>query len=344
MKKVRWGLLSTANINRALIPAIRKSSRSDLVGVASRTQDSARDYARKWKIPFYFGSYQEMLKSGEIDAVYIGLPNHLHAEWSVKALNAGVAVLCEKPFAISLAQVEAMIKASRENNLPLAEAFMYRHHPQTKLVGQWVRDGNLGRITVIKGAFEYVLPTRQRQPDNLNVRLVPEYGGGCLWDVGVYPLSYGQYLMGRAPDWVVGSQHLGETGVDEVFTAQLSYGSEGDQPVIGQFTGSFSTPFQTFMEITGTEGRLYLTRPFASLERGAQVLFTDIHGKTKKLPVPKKSLYLGEVEDLEAALLDGKPTLVSLEESRDHILTALALYQSAKTGKTVSLEEYQAGK
>lgn len=342
MNKVRWGLLSTAKINRALIPVIRQSPRSELAAVASRSPELARAYAQKWKIGASFGGYQEMLESGLIDAVYIGLPNHLHAEWTIKALTAGLAVLCEKPFATSLAEVDAMIEASRKNGLPLAEAFMYRHHPQTKLVGQLVREGSLGEITSLRGCFEYDLSPQQRQPENLNVRLVPEYGGGCLWDVGVYPLSYFQYLMGQTPAWVVGSQRLGETGVDEYFTAQLGYADEAGRPILGQFTSSFMTPFQTSLEITGTKGRLTITRPFTNLARGAALLFTDRTGKRKKLAFPQKTLYLGEVEDLESALLDGKPPLISLEESRNHILTALALYHSARSGDLVRLDDVPA--
>ncbi len=147
--KVRWGLLSTAHINRRLIPAIRASKRGELVAVASRSLSKAEDYAANWNIPVAFGSYQDMLDSGQIDVVYISLPNHLHAEWSIRALQAGVHVLCEKPFAITLEQVDQMIETSRQTEKVLAEAFMYRHHPQTKIVGEWVRSGRLGEIRLV---------------------------------------------------------------------------------------------------------------------------------------------------------------------------------------------------
>ena len=131
MNKVRWGLLSTANINRQVIPPIRVAERAELVAVASRSQASADAYAARWDIPRAFGSYQAMLDSGEIDAVYISLPNQLHAEWTIRALEAGVNVLCEKPFAITMDEVDAMIAAANRTGKVLAEAFMYRHHPQT---------------------------------------------------------------------------------------------------------------------------------------------------------------------------------------------------------------------
>ena len=337
MTSIRWGLLSTANINRKVIPAIRESQRSKVSAVASRSQVKAEEYAEKWNIPAAFGSYEEMLGSGEVDVVYISLPNHLHAEWTIKALQSGVHVLCEKPFATSMDDVEAMINTSRETGIVLAEAFMYRHHPQTKLVGEWIHDGRLGDITLIRGTFNYQLPNEQRQPNNLNVRLVPEFGGGSLWDVGIYPLSFTQFLMGGPPTWVFGSQLLTETGVDDMFAGQMGYSFEPGSEVLAQISSSFIAPYHTFMEIVGTEGRLYLNRPFNSMNKEQVILLTDKKGKTKRVKAPKKSLYLGEVEDMEAAILDGTTPYLGLEETRNHVRTALTLYESAQTGQVVHL-------
>jgi predicted dehydrogenase len=339
MTTVRWGLLSTANINRKLIPAIRESARGGLVAVASRSIEKAREYASEWKIPLAFGSYEEMLSSGEIDAVYIGLPNHLHAEWSIKSLLAGVHVLCEKPFTTSLDSVDRMIAASHKSGCALAEAFMYRHHPQTKLISQLIHDGKLGEISLIRGTFNFKLGDKGRKPDSLNVRMVPEYGGGCLWDVGIYPLSYAQFLMGSPPDWVFGSQVLGPTGIDEVFAGQMGYKTAGGGEVLAQISSSFNTPFHTFMEIIGTEGKLHITRPFTDLNRNAQISLTDQKGKIQKIRVPKKSLYIGEVEDIQAAILEKNNPLISLEESKNHVRTALALYQSAQTGNVKNIQD-----
>ena len=233
---VRWGLLSTANINRRLIPAIRASARGQLVAVASRSQASASAYAAKWEIPRAFDSYEAMLASDEIDAVYIGLPNHLHAEWTVRALEQGKHVLCEKPFAITLADVDHMIAAAQNAGRVLAEAFMYRHHPQIKLVGEWVHGGRLGEITVVRGAFSFTLS------DPENIRLNPDTGGGCLWDVGVYPLSFAQFVMGGPPKRVWGEQRLGETGVDVVFAGQMAYGGGAVWPKSPVRSAHLSTP------------------------------------------------------------------------------------------------------
>ena len=333
-QKIRWGLLSTANINRRVIPAIRQSARGELVAVASRSPESAAAYAQEWEIPQAFGSYQEMLDSGAVDAVYISLPNHLHAEWSIKAMQAGVHVLCEKPFALSLLEVDDMIAASQATGMVLAEAFMYRHHPQTKIVGEIVRSGKLGEITVVRGVFNFSMDPAERAAHHLNVRLVPDWGGGCLWDVGVYPLSYAQYIFGGPPEWVSGSQWLGEFGIDETFCGQMGYPGGG----LAQISSAFRSPFHTHMEIIGTEGRLESTRPFTGVEDEAQRLtFFDASGKAEEIPVPEEYLYLGEIEDMHNAILDGAPGYLTLEETRNHVKTVLALYESANTGKVVKL-------
>jgi D-xylose 1-dehydrogenase (NADP+, D-xylono-1,5-lactone-forming) len=327
MASVRWGLLSTANINRRLIPAIQASPRGVLTAVASRDRTVADAYARKWDIPYAFGGYQAMLDSDQVDAVYIGLPNHLHTEWTIKALQAGKHVLCEKPFALHLADVDAMIETSQRTGRVLAEAFMYRHHPQTKIAADWIQNGYLGEPFLVQSMFSYLLTDRQ------NVRLVSKYGGGCLWDVGIYPLSFAQYIFGGAPLRVSGYQRTGPSGVDEVFTGQMEYPNGR----LAQISASFCTPYHTYAEVFGTAGRLRLTRPFNALEEQRQMTFYPLDGEPLELPVPEVELYSGEVEDMHAAILDGVPPYLTLEETRDHIRTALALYTAARQGATISL-------
>jgi predicted dehydrogenase len=333
-KKIRWGLLSTANINRRVIPAIRQSEQGELVAVASRTKESANQYANNWDIPLAFSSYQEMLESGSIDAVYIGLPNHLHGEWSIKAMQAGLHVLCEKPFALTLADVDAMINTQKETRKVLAEAFMYRHHPQTKIIGELVHSGRIGKVTVFRGIFNFSMNPKGRDKNKPNVRLVPGWGGGSLWDVGVYPLSFAQFVFGRAPLWVFGSQWIGDFGVDETFCGQMGYAGGG----FAQISASFRTPYHTFVEIIGTDGRIELTRPFTGLDEleNRSTLFNK-DGKAQEIPVPEEYLYLGEIKDMHAAIIDNTPNFLSLAETRNHIKTTLALYESAKIDKPVQL-------
>lgn len=330
MNKVRWGLLSTANINRRLIPAIRQSAQGELAAVASRSQSAANAYAAEWGIPQAFGSYEAMLESDAVDAVYIGLPNHLHAEWSMKAMQHGKHVLCEKPFALTLAEVDAVTAVSQQTGMHIAEAFMYRHHPQTKIVGEWVKNGRLGDIVLFRGHFSFQIESRG------DVRLVSEYGGGSLWDVGVYPMSFAQFVMDGSPQSVWGRQWLGPSGVEESFSGQMDYGNGRT----AQISSGFRIPFHTWVEIIGTKGRLTLSRPFVGMDDSrCQLLFHHPDDTIEEIPVPEKELYLGEVEDMHAAILDGQPNYLTLAETRDHIRTVLALYESAQSGRVVYLRE-----
>lgn len=330
MDKVRWGLLSTASINRRLIPAIRASERGELVAVASRSRAAADAYAAEWRIPQAFGTYDALLSSGEIDAVYISLPNHLHAEWTIRALEHGLHVLCEKPMAVSIEEVDRMLDAARDNGRVLAEAFMYRHHPQTKIAGAFVREGNLGEISVLRGVFNFSMAGRD------NVRLVPEWGGGSLWDVGVYPLSMAQYLMGGPPVWVYGDQWIGPTGVDEAFNGTLHYANGA----MAQISSGFRTPWYTHFDVLGTKGRLVVTRPFTGLDSPLRKLtFVDATDMAYELDVPEEELYAGEVADMHDAILTGRPPYLGLSETRDQVRTVLALYESARRGERVYVEE-----
>lgn len=327
MNKVRWGLLSTANINAMLIPPIRASKRGELVAVASRSQEKSEAYAAEWEIPLAFGSYEAMLASGEVDAVYIGLPNQLHAEWSINAMERGVHVLCEKPFALTVADVDRMRAVSEATGMVLAEAFMYRHHPQTKIAEAFINSGNLGEVAVVRGAFNFKMEGRE------NVRLVPELGGGAVWDIGCYPISISQFFLGGPPQWVFGDQWLGESGVDELFSGQMHY--SGGR--MAQFSCSFLMPFHTHIEVLGTEGRLTLNEPFRVDNDGNVVMFYPNEGEPREIEVPEKDLYLGEVEDMHAAILDGAKSYLSLEETRNHIRTIVALYESAADHRPVRL-------
>src|SRR5271157_5457952 len=251
-KILRWGLLSTARINARLIPPLNASKRNRLMAVASRSQATADAFAREWKIPGALGSYEALLNDPEIDVIYNPLPNSLHAEWTIKALRAGKHVLCEKPMALSLAEMDAIKVASQETNRVVMEAFMYRHHPQTLKVKEMVDDGSLGKVQLIKGSFTFVL-THQN-----DVRLEKELGGGSIWDVGCYPISYARMIAGADPLEVFGWQVTGPTGIDMSFIGQMRFASD----VHAQFDSGFASPYHEFMEIVGTEGTLNIPSPF----------------------------------------------------------------------------------
>ena len=322
---LRWGLLSTADINKALIPPLRISKRNKLVAVASRSQEKADAYAREKKIPRAYGSYADLLADPDIDVIYNPLPNHLHAEWTIKAVEAGKHVLCEKPLALSLDEVDAMAAAAERHSRVVAEALMYRTHPQTLKVKQLVDSGKLGKVKVVRGSFTY-----DETPSD-SYRRNPEMGGGGLWDVGSYPLSYMRMILAMEPLEVFGWQVMGPTGVDEMFAAQLRF--PGD--VYTQFDCSVKIPYHVFMEIVGDGGTLIIPEPFNPGTK--EKLYLACNGKTEVISVKGPDTYFGEVEDLADAILLGKPPRVSLADSRANVAAILALFQSAKTEKPVFL-------
>jgi D-xylose 1-dehydrogenase (NADP+, D-xylono-1,5-lactone-forming) len=325
VKKLQWGLLSTARINRAVIPPIRASRRSSLIAVASRTQGTADAYAEKWSIPRAHGSYEALIDDPDINAVYISVPNHLHAEWSVKCAAAGKHVLCEKPLALTTGDVDRMIAAAREHGVIIAEAFMYRHHPQTLKVLELLNQGVIGNVLIVKGTFTFPLT----RPDD--VRWSPEMGGGSIWDVGCYPVGFTRLIAGAEPVEVLGWQVLGSSGIDEVFAGQMRFANG----MLAQFDCGFRSPFHTCMEIIGTSGTITLKKPFKPA--GDNVIEITREDRTESIEAPEQELYLGEIEDMENAVLDSKPQRISLEVSRANVAVIRALVESAQAGEPVML-------
>ena len=216
---VKWGILSTADINRKLIPGAHASDKVDLVAVASRDQARADAYAREWDIPRAYGSYEALLADPEIEAVYISLPNTLHPEWSIKAVEAGKHVLCEKPFSRRPEEVTAAFDAADRAGMLLTEAFMYRHNPQTKRLAELVADGAIGELRLVRSAFSYSLY------DHDNIRLRTELEGGALMDVGCYNVS-GSRLLAGEPERVWGEAWYGPSGTDWVFAGTMRFAGD----------------------------------------------------------------------------------------------------------------------
>ncbi len=324
---LRWGLLSTARINRSLIPPLRASPRNNLVAVASRDAGKGREYAREWEIENVFDSYEAMIASPDVDVVYISLPNKLHAEWTVKAANAGKHVLCEKPLATTLADVDAITAAAQANHVVVAEAFMYRHHPQTLKVKEIIDSGQIGEVLLVRGSFTFTLTDRG------NVRVNAGLDGGSVWDVGCYPISYARTMIGAEPAEVQGMQVIGESGVDETFAGTMRFGSNA----YAQFDCGFHAPFRMNMEIVGSNGLIVIPRAFKPTDQetilvgpaGDQLEPVEISGP--------EHLYIGEVEDMYEAVVNGAAPRVSLQDSRNNVAAILALLQSAREGRPVQI-------
>jgi predicted dehydrogenase len=323
-KQLNWGLLSTARINQALIKPLNYSKRTRLLAVASRSLSSAESYAKEWKIPRAHGSYEALLADPEIDVIYNSLPNHLHAEWAIKALRAGKNVLCEKPIALSFAEVDAMEQAAKESGKILAEAFMYRHHAQTLKVKEMVDSGVLGKLQLVKGAFTFTL-TREG-----DIRSKKETGGGSIWDIGCYPISYARTIVGAEPVEVFGWQVTGTGGVDDSFFGQMRF----ENGVYAQFDSGFKSPLRSVIEIVGTEASLTIPEPFKP-GKNCEV-YLSRGDKTEKIKIKADMLYLGEVEDMCNAVTQNTAPRISLADSRGNLATILALLESAQSGKTAS--------
>jgi len=322
---LNWGLLSTARINQALIPPLKISAQNNLLGVASRDPVKARDYASSNHIPRHYDSYEAMLNDPEIDVIYISLPNHLHAEWTIKAAKAGKHVLCEKPIAQNIQEIDAIIVEAARNQVVITEAFMYRHHPQTKKIVELVQNGAIGDLLYIRGSFSFLL-------ENINDnRLDAEKGGGSIWDIGCYPISYSRLIAQSPIQKVYGWQNRFGGNVDAFTCGQIEF-TDG---VIAQFDSSFRSPSKAKMEICGSEGYIEIPNPYKPYFNSKIIIHRE--DRSYSINIAGEMLYLGEIEDIAEAVIKGKTPLVSLEDSRDNTRIILALIASANSGQPVIL-------
>jgi D-xylose 1-dehydrogenase (NADP+, D-xylono-1,5-lactone-forming) len=321
MNPVQWGILSTADINRLVIPAGRESAKVDVVAVASREQGRAEEYARRWEIPRAYGSYEELLADDEIEAVYISLPNNLHCEWSIRSVEAGKHVLCEKPMSRRAADVEEAFHAAERAGRILTEAFMYRHNPQTKRLQQLVDEGAIGDLRVIRACFSYAMY------DTDNIRLRTDVEGGSLMDVGCYCVN-GSRLLGGEPERVYGQQLTGPSGTDWVFTGTLRF--PGD--VFGLFDCGTALAHRDELEAIGTEGSLFLRDPWHVDEPGIE-LRRD--GQVESIDLPYENSYRLELENLSDAIRGEAEPLLGRDDAVGNARVIEALFASAESGEAV---------
>lgn len=331
-KKLKWGIISTARINRRVIPPLLTASRSEVVGVASRTAAAARKFAKKFELPRTFDSYGALLESPEIDAVYIPLPNQLHREWVVKAARAGKHILCEKPLAVSVKGAGEMIEAARENKVVLIEALAYRMHPQFKELKELVASGLVGKIKLIRAHQSFNLPQGKE-----NIRWRKEMGGGCLWDLGCYLVSFARSLAEDEPIEVFAHQEMGATDVDVLFTGQLKFISG----LYAQIYCGYCLPYCVGAEVIGEKGRIYIPNPWQPDVDGKRNGLIHVAPDDTETIYPTETIdpYLCEVETMEEAVLDGVPPPYPAEESRGNTITLAALSKSAQTGRRVAVSK-----
>jgi xylose dehydrogenase (NAD/NADP) len=321
---LRLGLLSTADINEKLVAGARQASDVvDVVAVASRSLDRASEQASALGIERSLGSYEELLADPDVDAVYISLPNSMHVDWSIRALEAGKHVLCEKPLAREVEPVERAFDAADAAGRVLAEAFMWRHHPQAKRLVELLP--RVGELRGVRAQFSFGLASLDPAS---NIRLSAELEGGALMDVGCYCVSAARLVAGE-PIEVTGQQVTGE--VDVRFTGTLSL--PGD--VLGHFDCGVDSADRSELEVVGSEGRLLAGDPFHSLEPVIEVF--DAAGAVERVEVERENPYACELRDFAAAVAGERQPLLGRADAVGQARAIAALYRSATTGARVKL-------
>jgi D-xylose 1-dehydrogenase (NADP+, D-xylono-1,5-lactone-forming) len=317
-RPLRLGLVSTARINRRILPAARASVNVEVVALASRDRARAEAYAREHGIPGAHGSYEALLEAPDVDAVYIPLPNSLHVAWTRRALEAGKHVLCEKPLTDRPEDAEALFDRAAASKLVLAEGFMYRHHPQTAKLAELAAAGTIGELQLVRTSFTFVAQ------GDANIRLLPELDGGSLLDVGCYCVS-GSRLLAGEPESVFGRHVVGPTGVDDLFTGSLTFA----RGVHALFDSGLRMPFRAALEAVGAEGSLFVgdpwlcTRPGIVLRRG---------GDVEQVPVETADSYRLELDDFARAVAGEAPPLLGREDAIGQARVLSALRRSAIEG------------
>jgi len=316
---VRWGLLSTALINEAILAAAAETSVVDVIAVASRDEERARIYADEHGLERSYGSYEGLLADTDVEAVYISLPNSLHAEWTLRALEAGKHVLVEKPFSKHPDQVDEAFDRADSAGLVLSEGFMWRHHPQTRRLTELIAAGVAGRVRVVRTTFAFDLATERGTGDT---RFEPALDGGSLMDVGCYCIS-GLRLVAGEPARARGEQVVGPSGVDVVFTGALSFADE----VVGHFDCSFVVPRRAGLEVVGEEATILVPDPFTPRTLGIDVVRPGT--EPERIPIEPDNSYRLELENVSAAILGEAPLLIGREDALGQARTLDELYRSA---------------
>jgi predicted dehydrogenase len=320
---VSWGFLSTANINDKLLAGAADSDRVEVMAVASRDAARAEAYARERGIERAHGSYEELLADADVEAVYISLPNSLHVEWSIRALEAGKHVLCEKPLSRHREDVERAFDVAEQSDRLLMEAFMYRHNPQTKRAKELVDAGAIGRLRLIRTVFSFPLT------ESRNVRLDPGLDGGGLMDVGCYCVSAARLLAGE-PDHVYGEQVAAAAGVDEVFAGTMRFPGE----VLAEIDCGLVLPVRDELEAIGEDGSLFLDDPWHCQ---SPVIELRTAAGVEEIALEPADSYRLELENFTDAIRGDAEPLLGRDDAVGQARAIEALYRSAADRRSVDL-------
>jgi len=325
--KVRWGILSTAKIGtEKVIPAMQLGKYCEMTAIASRNLDKAQAAARQLGIPKAYGSYEELLADPDIDAIYNPLPNHLHVPWSIKALNAGKHVLCEKPIGLTTAQAQELLDAAQKRpQLKVMEAFMYRHHLQWQQARQLVVEGKIGELRTIQSFFSYY----NADPDN--IRNKAEIGGGGLMDIGCYCISLSRFIFGAEPQRVFGiMEYDPQFKTDRLTSGMLDFGR-------GTSTFTCSTQLTDYQRVNifGTEGRVEIEIPFNTPSDRPCKMWHQYGTEIDEIVLDVCNQYTIQGDLFSQAVLNDTDVPTPLEDAVANMKVIEALIQSAKSGTWV---------
>lgn len=322
MKKVRWGILSTAKIGREkVIPAMQKGQFCEVVAIASPNKPRLQQEAARLSIPVCYDSYDDLLNDSAIDAVYIPLPNHLHILWAVKALEANKHVLCEKPIGLSSAEAMQLREAAEQKpHLKIIEAFMYRFHPQWIQAKKLVTDGTIGELRTVQSHFSYY------NTDPANIRNRKEVGGGVMMDIGCYCVSFARYLFGKEPARVFGVvDDDPEFGIDRMASGILDF-------TTGTSTFTCSTqlvPYQR-VNIIGTEARIEIEIPVNAAPDAVSRIWLYSKTGTEEMVFEAVDQYTLQGDAFSKAILDNTPVSLSLDDAVNNMKVIEAVFQSSE--------------
>jgi xylose dehydrogenase (NAD/NADP) len=319
---VRWGVLSTANINRKLLPGMRASEEVELVAVASRDGDRAQAYAREHGFARAHAEYEALLADPDVEAVYISLPNDGHVPWSRRALEAGKHVLCEKPLTRRAAEVDELFDVADAAGCFLVEAFFWRHHPQTRRLAELVREGAIGELRLMRAVFSH------NAANPADVRLQGELDGGALMDVGCYCVS-GMRLLAGEPAAVTAQQVVGGSGVDVRLAGTLRWDG-----IVGTLDCGLDLPDRDELEVIGSEGTVFLDDPWHGRATGMELRRDD---GVEAIAVEAADSYQAEVEDLSRAIRGEGEPLLGRADALGQARTIEALYRAAEERREVTL-------
>jgi D-xylose 1-dehydrogenase (NADP+, D-xylono-1,5-lactone-forming) len=326
-RQLRWGVLGVAKINNRLKPAFHASKTVKLQAIASRSLERSREAAREFGFESAYGSYEELLADPKVDAVYIPLPNSLHAEWTRRAAEAGKHVLCEKPLCPTAAEAADVVKSCRAAGVRLMDGFMWPHHPRTHRIRQMLDDGVIGEVRRVSGAFTFKMEPLSAE----NIRLQPALGGGSLLDVGCYPVFGIRWAVGAEPVTAFARARL-VNGVDVEMTGQLLF-ADGRT---ASFDCGFTLPFRGWLEITGTNGvirvpEMWLPRSKATWEvelNGEPAVSHDIEGEDQMVHM---------LDDLAQAVWADRDPSPGPDEAVKTLKVLDALSRSVREGREVDV-------